>query len=160
LLQVGPLINIGGLQKVQHHVKDALQKGAKLLTGGEIHALGGTFFEPTVLVDCREEMLVFREETFGPVCSVFKFATEEEGVRMANHTEFGLAAYVFAGEMGKGWRVAEGIEAGMVGVNEGMISTAVAPFGGVKESGLGREGARGGIEEYMETKYLCLGGIR
>lgn len=128
-----------------------------MLTGGDLHALGGGFFEPTVLSGCKPNMLVFAEETFGPVCSVFKFHEEKEALAMANDTPFGLAAYFFTQDIGRMWRVAEGIEAGMVACNEGMLSTAVAPFGGVKESGLGREGARVGIEEYLETKYLCVG---
>lgn len=127
-----------------------------MVTGGDLHSLGGGFFEPTVLSGCKPHMLVFTEETFGPVCSVFKFETEKEALALANDTPFGLAAYLFTGDIGRMWRVAEGIEAGMVGVNEGMISTAVAPFGGVKESGLGREGARDGMAEYTETKYLCI----
>ena len=128
-----------------------------MLTGGDVHALGGGFFEPTVLGGCNPSMLVFQEETFGPVCSVFKFETEQEALALANDTPFGLAAYFFTQDGSRMWRVAEGIEAGMVACNEGMLSTAVAPFGGVKESGLGREGARVGIEEYLETKYVCIG---
>lgn len=130
-----------------------------MLTGGDLHPLGGSFFEPTVLSGCQTSMLVFAEETFGPVCSVVKFSTEAEALRLANDTPFGLAAYFFTSDVGRMWRVAEGIEAGMVAVNEGMLSTAVAPFGGVKESGLGREGARVGIDEYLETKYFCMGGL-
>jgi succinate-semialdehyde dehydrogenase/glutarate-semialdehyde dehydrogenase len=139
---------------VQAHLDDAVKKGARVRTGGEPHTLGGTFFEPTVLEGCRPDMLVFIEETFGPLCSVFRFETEEEAVRMANDTPYGLAAYFFTRDLGRAWRVAEQIEAGMVAVNEGMLSTAAAPFGGVKESGLGREGAHDGIEEYLEKKYV------
>jgi len=157
--QQGPLIDAAGLAKVEEHVADALAKGAKVLTGGQRHALGGTFFQPTVLVDVTPDMKLTREETFGPVAPLFRFKTEEEAVRLANDTEFGLAAYFYSRDIGRVWRVAEALEYGMVGINEGLISTEVAPFGGMKESGIGREGSKYGIEEFLEVKYLCMGGI-
>jgi succinate-semialdehyde dehydrogenase/glutarate-semialdehyde dehydrogenase len=152
---IGPLINQQGLDKVEAHVADAKQRGAKVVIGGEPHALGGLYFQPTILTDVSPESLLMREETFGPVAPLIRFAEEEEAVRMANATEFGLAAYFYTRDVGRAWRVAEALECGMVGVNEGMISTEVAPFGGVKQSGLGREGSKYGIEEYLEIKYLC-----
>ncbi len=155
----GPLINGQAVQKVEMHVADALAKGGRVLTGGKRHALGGGFFEPTVIADARPDMLCAREETFGPVAPVFRFQTEAEAVRFANDTEFGLAAYFYARDLGRVWRVAEGLDYGIIGINEGIISTEVAPFGGVKESGIGREGGRQGIEDYLETKYLCMGGL-
>ncbi len=156
----GPLINDAGLRKVEAHVEDAVAGGAKVLCGGDRHELGGNFFQPTVLTDVTAGMRVAREETFGPLAPLFRFNTEQEAIAMANDTEFGLAAYFYSRDVGRIMRVAEALEYGMVGVNEGIISTEVAPFGGVKESGLGREGSRHGIEEYLETKYLCLGGIQ
>ncbi|HUB91017.1 MAG TPA: NAD-dependent succinate-semialdehyde dehydrogenase [Dyella sp.] len=156
----GPLINQAALNKVQQHVADALSKGARILTGGKPHELGGTFFEPTVLVNARHDMLVAQEETFGPVAACFRFDSEEEAVAAANDTPFGLAAYFYTRDTARSWRVAGALESGMVGINEGIISTEVAPFGGVKESGLGREGSKYGIDEYMELKYLMLGGLR
>jgi succinate-semialdehyde dehydrogenase/glutarate-semialdehyde dehydrogenase len=155
----GPLIEEKAVEKVEHHIADALGKGARLLLGGKRHPLGHTFFEPTVLADVTPQMLIADEETFGPVAPLFRFKTEEEAVNMANDTEFGLAAYFYGRDIGRVWRVAEALESGMVGINTGLISTEVAPFGGVKESGLGREGSKYGIEEYLEIKYLCLGGI-
>ena len=155
----GPLINDGAVEKVEEHVEDALKKGAKVLTGGRRHPRGGNFYEPTILTHVARDSLVFNEETFGPVAPLFRFETEEEAVRLANDTPFGLAAYFYARDVGRIFRVAEALEAGMVGINEGLISTAEAPFGGVKESGLGREGSHYGIEEYLEIKYLALGGI-
>jgi succinate-semialdehyde dehydrogenase/glutarate-semialdehyde dehydrogenase len=155
----GPLINTDAVRKVEEHVADAVSKGAKVVTGGARHALGGTFFQPTVLVDVPREAMVFHEETFGPVAPLFRFKTEEEAVRLANDTPFGLASYFYARDVGRIFRVAEALEYGMVGINEGLISTEVAPFGGVKASGLGREGSKYGIEEYLEVKYLALGGI-
>jgi len=155
----GPLINAAALGKVQQHVKDALEKGAMLLTGGHAHALGGTFYEPTVLVDATAEMTLAQEETFGPVAACFRFKNEAEAIDLANDTPFGLAAYFYTRDMGRAWRVAEALEAGMVGVNEGMISTEVAPFGGIKQSGLGREGSRYGLDEYTELKYMMIGGL-
>ncbi len=155
----GPLINSAALQKVEAHVQDALQKGAKILAGGKRHQLGGTFFEPTVLTDATTDMILTHEETFGPVAALYRFTTEAEAIALANDTQFGLAAYFYACDLGRVWRVAEALEVGIVGVNEGIISTEVAPFGGVKESGLGREGSHHGMEEFLEMKYICLGGI-
>lgn len=155
----GPLIDMAGVEKVEEHIKDALGKGAKLAIGGERHALGGTFFQPTVLVDVTPNMKVANEETFGPVAPLFRFKTDAEAIELANATEFGLASYFYSRDIGRIWRVAEGLESGMVGINTGIISTEVAPFGGVKESGIGREGSSHGIEEYLEMKYLCIGGI-
>ena len=153
----GPLINRAAVAKVEEHIKDALAKGAKLALGGK--SLGGNFFEPTLLTDVTSEMAVAREETFGPVAPLFRFKSEDEAIAMANATEFGLACYFYARDIGRVWRVAEGLEYGMVGVNEGIISTAEAPFGGVKQSGLGREGSRHGVEEYLEMKYMLMGGL-
>jgi succinate-semialdehyde dehydrogenase/glutarate-semialdehyde dehydrogenase len=151
----GPLINAAGLAKVEAHVADALGKGARVLCGGARHERGGNFFQPTVLADVTSAMQVAREETFGPVAPLFRFDTEEQAVAMANDTEFGLAAYFFSRDIGRCWRVGEALEYGMVGINSGLISTEVAPFGGIKQSGLGREGSKYGIEEYLEIKYLC-----
>jgi len=155
----GPLIDLKAVEKVEEHIADAVKKGAKIVTGGKRHALGGSFFEPTVITGVTTEMMVAREETFGPLAPLFKFKTEEEAIKMANDTEFGLAAYFYSRDVGRVWRVAEGLEYGIVGINEGIISTEVAPFGGVKESGIGREGSYYGIEDYLEVKYLCMGGI-
>jgi succinate-semialdehyde dehydrogenase/glutarate-semialdehyde dehydrogenase len=155
----GPLIDANALAKVEEHVADALAKGARVLTGGRRHALGGTFYEPTVLADVTPDMKCAREETFGPVAPLFRFATEEEAIRMANDTEYGLAAYFYSRDVARCFRVGEALEYGIVGVNTGIISNEVAPFGGVKQSGVGREGSKYGIEEYLEIKYLCLGGI-
>lgn len=151
----GPLINATGLAKVESHVADALGLGARLLCGGKRHARGGNFFEPTVLADVTSSMRMAREETFGPVAPLFRFETEAEAIAMANDTEFGLAAYFFSRDIGRCWRVGEALEYGMVGVNTGLISNEVAPFGGIKQSGLGREGSKYGIEDYLEIKYLC-----
>ena len=159
-VEQGPLINEDAVLKVEALLDDALEKGAQLVCGGKRHALGGTFFEPTILTDVTPAMRVAREEIFGPVAPLFRFHTEEEAVRMANDTEFGLAAYFYARDIARVWRVAEGLEYGIVGINEGIISTEVAPFGGVKESGIGREGSKYGIEDFVEIKYLCMGGIR
>jgi succinate-semialdehyde dehydrogenase/glutarate-semialdehyde dehydrogenase len=153
------LIDEDALAKVEDLVADAVQHGARVLTGGKRHALGGTFYEPTILGDVTTAMRIASEEVFGPVAPLFKFNTEAEAIALANDTEFGLAAYFYANDMARVWRVAEAIQAGMVGVNTGIISTAVAPFGGVKQSGMGREGSHQGIEEYMDTKYICLGGV-
>lgn len=142
--------------KVEAHIADALAKGACLLAGGSRHALGGTFFQPTVLADVDAGMRVAREETFGPVAPLFRFQTEAEAISLANATEFGLAAYFFTRDLARAWRVSEALEYGLVGINTGLVSTAIAPFGGVKQSGLGREGSRYGIEEYLEIKYVCL----
>lgn len=156
---VGPLIDEAAVRKAEDHVADALGRGASVITGGKRHALGGSFFTPTILVDVPREARIFREETFGPVAPLFRFTTEAEAIEMANDTEFGLASYFYSRDIGRILRVAEALEYGMVGINEGLISTAVAPFGGVKSSGLGREGSKYGIEDYLEIKYLCLGGI-
>jgi succinate-semialdehyde dehydrogenase/glutarate-semialdehyde dehydrogenase len=155
----GPLINEAAVEKVEEHISDALSKGAKLLTGGKRHALGGTFFEPTVLANVNTTMKVTREETFGPVAPLFRFKDEKEAIRLANDTEFGLASYFYGRDVGRMWRVAEALEYGIVGINTGIISTEVAPFGGVKESGMGREGSKYGIEDYLVVKYLCMGGV-
>jgi len=155
----GPLIEPAAVAKVEAHIADAVAKGARVVTGGKRHSLGGTFFEPTVLVRVTPQMKVAREETFGPVAPLFPFQTEGEAVQMANDTEFGLAAYFYTKDVARAWRVAEALEYGMVGVNTGLISNEVAPFGGMKQSGLGREGSKYGIEEYLEVKYLCMGGI-
>ena len=156
-VQQGPLISAAALAKVEAHVADALAHGAKLLCGGRPHARGGTFYQPTVLADATPAMRCAREETFGPVAPLFRFRDEADATRLANDTEFGLAAYLYTRDLGRAFRVAEALEVGMLGVNEGLISTEVAPFGGVKQSGLGREGSRHGIEEYLETKYVLLG---
>jgi succinate-semialdehyde dehydrogenase/glutarate-semialdehyde dehydrogenase len=156
---VGPLINSHAVKKVSEHVADAVKKGAKVVMGGKPHALGGTFFEPTVLTGVTPEMRVSTEETFGPVAPLFKFKTEAEAIRMANDTPFGLAAYFFARDVGRCWRVAEALEYGIVGVNEGTTSTEIAPFGGFKESGIGREGSHHGIDEFVEIKYTLMGGL-
>jgi succinate-semialdehyde dehydrogenase/glutarate-semialdehyde dehydrogenase len=158
-VQQGPLIDTRALAKVEAHVADAVSQGARVLTGGRRHALGGTFYEPTVLADVTPRMLVAREETFGPVAPLFRFRTEAEALRMANDTEYGLASYFFARDIGRIWRVSEALEYGMVGINTGILSNEVSPFGGMKQSGLGREGSRYGIDEYLEIKYLCLGGL-
>jgi succinate-semialdehyde dehydrogenase/glutarate-semialdehyde dehydrogenase len=155
----GPLINAAAVDKVEEHVTDALKKGGKIITGGKRHTLGGTFYEPTVIRDVTTDMLIAREETFGPVAPLFRFKTEEEAIRMANDTEFGLACYFYTRDIGRVWRVGEALEYGIVGINEGIISTAEAPFGGVKESGIGREGSLHGVEEYTEIKYMLMGGL-
>jgi succinate-semialdehyde dehydrogenase/glutarate-semialdehyde dehydrogenase len=155
----GPLINEAGLRKVEAHVQDALSKGASAVVGGKRHALGQTFFEPTVLVNVTRDMQVASEETFGPVAPLFRFKTEEEVVAFANDTPFGLAAYVYTRDVGRAWRMSERLEFGIVGVNEGVVATEAAPFGGVKESGLGREGSRHGVEEFLEMKYIFFGGL-
>jgi succinate-semialdehyde dehydrogenase/glutarate-semialdehyde dehydrogenase len=156
----GPLIDDRAVEKVEQHISDAMAKGASILVGGHRHARGGRFFEPTILTDVTPAMLVAREETFGPVAPLFRFKTEAEAIAMANDTEFGLAAYFYGRDIGRIWRVADALEYGIVGINTGLISTEVAPFGGVKESGIGREGSKYGIEEFLEVKYLCMGGIQ
>ena len=153
----GPLINKAAVDKVQEHIADALSKGAKLVVGGK--SMGGNFFEPTLLRDVTTDMAVAREETFGPVAPLFKFKTEEEAIAMANNTEFGLACYFYTRDIGRVWRVGEALDYGMVGINEGIISTAEAPFGGMKHSGIGREGSHHGVEEYLEMKYMLMGGL-
>jgi len=155
----GPLIDNAAVEKVESHIRDAQSKGAKVLVGGHRHALGGRFFEPTVLTEVTPQMAVAREETFGPVAPLFRFNTDAEAIALANDTEFGLAAYFYGRDIARIWRVAEALEYGIVGINSGLISTEVAPFGGVKESGLGREGSKYGMEEFLEIKYLCFGGI-
>ena len=155
----GPLIDAKAVSKVEEHIADALAKGATLLLGGKRHALGGSFFEPTILTDVTPKMLLAREETFGPVAPLFKFETEAQAIAMANDTEFGLAAYVYTRDLARSWRVSEAVEYGIVGLNTGIISTEVAPFGGVKESGTGREGSKYGILDYTEIKYICVGGV-
>lgn len=156
---IGPLINVEAVEKVEEHIADAVGKGARICTGGQRHALGHSFYQPTVLADARPDMLIFKEETFGPVAPVFRFSTEDEVIKLANDTEFGLAAYFYGRDISRIFRVAEALEYGIVGINEGIISSEVAPFGGMKESGNGREGSKYGIEDYLEVKYLCLGGI-
>ncbi len=155
----GPLINAAAVSKVEAHIADALKRGASVITGGQRHALGGNFFQPTILANVPHDADIFREETFGPVAPLFRFSTEEEAVRLANDTEFGLASYFYARDIGRIFRVAEALEYGIIGINEGIISTEIAPFGGMKSSGLGREGSKYGIEDYLEIKYLAIGGI-
>lgn len=155
----GPLIDQAAVEKVEEHIGDAVSHGARVLLGGKRHALGQTFFQPTVLADVTPKMKVAREETFGPVAPLFRFETDEQAIEMANDTEFGLASYFYSRDIARIWRAAEGLESGMVGINTGLISNEVAPFGGVKQSGLGREGSHYGIEEFLEIKYLCFGGL-
>ena len=157
LLRIGD--DMKAVTKVEEHIADALAKGAAIATGGKRHALGGTFFEPTVLTNVKPDMMVAREETFGPIAPLFRFKTEADAIRMANDTEFGLAAYFYTRDLARSWRVSEGLEYGIVGLNTGLISTEVAPFGGMKESGVGREGSRYGIQDYAEIKYVCVGGV-
>ena len=157
--QQGPLINMAAVEKVEDHIQDAVTQGAQILCGGHRHAMGGTFFEPTVLKNVTAQMRIAHEETFGPVAPLFSFNTEAEAIALANNTPFGLAAYFYTRDLGRAWRVAEALEYGMVGINEGIISTEVAPFGGMKESGIGREGSKYGIEAFLEMKYLCMGGL-
>jgi succinate-semialdehyde dehydrogenase/glutarate-semialdehyde dehydrogenase len=153
----GPLIDEKALAKVEEHVADALAKGATLAAGGKRHALGGTFYEPTLLLDVNMDMKLAKEETFGPVAPLFRFKTEEEALSMANDTEFGLAGYFYTRDLARSWRVAEALECGIVGINTGLISTEVAPFGGIKQSGTGREGSKYGLADYTELKYTCVG---
>ena len=157
-VEIGPLINEKGLNKVKHHIQDAVEKGAKVNIGGK--PINGLFFEPTVLTDATHEMIISQQEVFGPVAPIFRFSTEEEAIKMANDTDYGLASYFYSRDVARCWRVAEALECGMVGINEGLISTEVAPFGGIKESGLGREGSKYGMDYFMEIKYLCFGGIK
>ncbi len=156
---IGPLIDMKAVEKVEAHIADAVRKGAKVVTGGKRAAQDGTFFEPTMLTDVTTDMVITKEETFGPVAPLYRFKTEDDAVKMANDTEFGLASYFYSRDIGRIWRVAEALEYGIVGINEGIISTEIAPFGGMKESGIGREGSKYGIEEFLEVKYLCMGGI-
>lgn len=155
----GPMIDMSAVEKIEEHIKDATSKGAEVKVGGERHEKGGTFFQPTLLTGVTTDMMVAREETFGPLAPLFKFETEEEAIAMSNDTEFGLASYFYSRDIGRIWRVSEGLEYGIVGVNAGIISTEVAPFGGVKESGLGREGSKYGLDDFMEVKYLCMGDV-
>ena len=155
----GPLIDMAAVEKVEAHIADAVSKGARVVVGGDRHEKGGTFFQPTVLADVDTSMAVTKEETFGPVAPLFRFESEDQAIQMANDTEFGLASYFYSRDVGRIWRVSEGLEYGIVGANTGIISTEVAPFGGVKESGLGREGSKYGIEDYLEVKYLCMGDV-
>ncbi|MET0048523.1 MAG: NADP-dependent succinate-semialdehyde dehydrogenase [Sedimenticola sp.] len=155
-VNLGPLINEAAVEKVEHQIEDALAKGANVIVGGHRHSRGGTFFEPTLITDVNPDMLCASEETFGPLAPLFRFTTEEEAITMANDTEYGLAAYFYSNDLGRVWRVSEALEYGMVGINAGILSTAVAPFGGVKQSGIGREGSRYGLDEYLEIKYLCM----
>jgi succinate-semialdehyde dehydrogenase/glutarate-semialdehyde dehydrogenase len=158
-VQQGPLIDQAAVEKVEEHIEDAVSQGGRVLLGGKRHALGQTFFEPTVVADVTPKMKVAKEETFGPLAPLFRFRTDEQAIEMANDTEFGLASYFYSRDIGRIWRAAEGLETGMVGINTGLISNEVAPFGGVKQSGLGREGSHYGIEEFLEIKYLCFGGL-
>ena len=158
-VQVGPLIDDAALAKVRRHVADAVERGGVVLTGGAPHALGGTYYAPTVLAGATSDWLISREETFGPVAALQRFATADEAVRIANDTPYGLAAYLYTRDIGRVWRIAEALEYGIVGINTGFVSTEVAPFGGIKESGIGREGSRYGIDEWLEIKYLAMGGI-
>jgi len=158
--ELGPLIDMKAVEKIEEHIADAVSKGAKVALGGKRHALGGSFFEATILTDVRPNMLVAKEETFGPLAPLFRFKTEAEAIQMANDTEFGLASYFYTKDLARSWRVGEALEYGIVGINTGLISTEVAPFGGIKESGSGREGSKYGIEDYTELKYLCVGGVQ
>jgi succinate-semialdehyde dehydrogenase/glutarate-semialdehyde dehydrogenase len=158
-VEQGPLIDMKAVAKAEEHVADALAKGARLLTGGKRHAMGGTYFEPTVLAEAKPSMLMAQEETFGPISPVFRFHDEAEAISLANDTPFGLASYFYSRDIGRVWRVAEALECGLVGVNAGLISTELAPFGGYKESGLGREGGPWGIEEFLEIKYVAMAGL-
>ena len=158
-IELGPLIDLAAVEKVESHIMDAVGKGAMVAAGGSRHALGGTFFQPTVLTNVKVNMAVANEETFGPVAPLFRFHSDEEAIQMANDTEFGLAAYLYSRDIGRVWRVSEAIEYGIVGINTGIISTESAPFGGMKESGIGREGSKYGLDEYVEVKYLCMAGI-
>ena len=157
--KIGPLIEEKAVEKVEEHVADAVAKGGKVIFGGKRGDGAGSFYMPTVITGVKADMLAMREETFGPVAPLMKFETDEEVIKLANATEFGLASYFYSRDVQRVWRVAEALESGIVGINEGIISTEVAPFGGVKESGIGREGSKYGLEEYLEMKYLCFGGV-
>ena len=157
--QQGPLIDAAAVAKVEEHIQDAVDKGATVIQGGKRHPLGGNFFEPTVIANVNTQMKVARKETFGPLAPLFRFETDDEAVQLANDTEFGLAAYFYSRDIGRIWRVAEQLEYGIVGINTGIISTEVAPFGGMKESGIGREGSHYGLDEFMEVKYMCMADI-
>lgn len=155
----GPLIDAGAVAKVQEHISDAVSKGGEVVAGGASHELGGTFFQPTLIASGSDDMQIFNDETFGPVAAMFKFDTEEEAIRMANNTEYGLACYAFTADLGRAWRLSDQLEYGMVGINQGLISTEVAPFGGVKDSGIGKEGSKYGVEDYLDMKYTLFGGL-
>ena len=157
--EIGPMIDEAALEKVEEHVSDCVDKGGTVAAGGQRHALGGTYYEPTVLTGAIQSMLIAHEETFGPVAPLFRFSSETEAIQLANDTEYGLAAYLFTRDAARQWRVGEGLEFGVVGVNTGIVSYEGAPFGGMKASGVGREGSRHGIDEFLETKYLCIGEI-
>jgi succinate-semialdehyde dehydrogenase/glutarate-semialdehyde dehydrogenase len=159
-VQQGPLINLAAVEKVEAHIADALAKGGRILSGGQRHALGGTFFEPTVVANATDHMLIAHEETFGPVAALFRFTDEQQAVDAANAAPFGLAAYFYSQNLARVFRLSRALESGMVGVNEGLVTTEVAPFGGVKDSGIGREGSTHGIEEYLHLKYVSLGGLQ
>jgi succinate-semialdehyde dehydrogenase/glutarate-semialdehyde dehydrogenase len=156
---IGPLIDEAAVAKVEEHIADAVSRGARIVLGGNRHALGGSFFEPTILTDVAPQSLLLEEETFGPVAPLIRFSDEADVIARANDTEFGLASYLYTRDLARAWRVSGKLEYGMVGINEGLLSTEVAPFGGIKQSGLGREGSHYGIEDYLETKYLCMGGL-
>jgi succinate-semialdehyde dehydrogenase / glutarate-semialdehyde dehydrogenase len=158
-VQIGPMIDMKAIEKVEEHIQDAVAKGGKVVTGGKRHALGGSYFEPTLITGVTQDMQVARDETFGPLAPLFKFTTEDEVIEMANATEYGLASYFYTRDLGRAFRVSEGLKYGMVGINEGLITTEVAPFGGVKESGMGKEGSRYGLDDYMDIKYVCIGGL-
>jgi succinate-semialdehyde dehydrogenase/glutarate-semialdehyde dehydrogenase len=158
-VQQGPLIDEKAVEKVEAHIADATAKGGRIVTGGRRHALGGSFFEPTVIRDASQAMQVARDETFGPLAPVFRFEAEDEGVRLANDTEFGLACYFYTRDLARSFRVSRALQYGLVGINEGIITTEVAPFGGVKQSGMGREGSKYGVEDYLDVKYVCVGGL-
>lgn len=155
----GPLIDTSGVAKVEEHISDAISKGAEVVTGGARHELGGTFFQPTLIASGADDMQIFNDETFGPVAAMFKFDTEEEAIRMANNTEYGLASYAYTADLGRAWRLSDQLEYGMVGINQGLMSTEVAPFGGVKDSGIGKEGSKYGVEDYLDVKYTLFGGL-
>jgi len=159
-VQQGPLIDEKAVEKVEEFIQDATSKGGKVVTGGKRHELGGSFFQPTVIADAEPAMMFMKEEIFGPLAPVFRFKTEEEAIKLANDTQFGLASYAYTGSLNRAFRVMEGLKYGMVGINEGLITTVEAPFGGVKESGLGKEGGHQGIEDYLDTKYVCIGGLK
>jgi succinate-semialdehyde dehydrogenase/glutarate-semialdehyde dehydrogenase len=157
--QIGPLIDAKAVAKVEEHIADGTARGGRVIAGGRRHALGGSFFEPTVIIDLPNDALAGREETFGPLSPLFRFNTDDEAVALANNSEFGLAGYFYTRDLGRAWRLAERLETGIVGVNTGLISNEVAPFGGVKQSGIGREGSRHGVEDYLTVKYVCMGGL-
>jgi succinate-semialdehyde dehydrogenase/glutarate-semialdehyde dehydrogenase len=158
-VQIGPLIDVSAMKKVSRLLKDAIKKGGKVTVGGASHSIGTLFFQPTIIEECNKKMALFNEEIFGPVSAIYRFTTDEEAIELANDTQYGLASYFFTQNLQRTWHVAEALDYGIVGINEGVVSHAEAPFGGMKESGIGREGSRHGIEEYVEVKYLCIGGL-